>query len=100
MQDTKSLRSYVKRSKAIVIRYEDIVEDWEKFEKAITSRFRFKPNTLKLIYEKTRPRESENVNEHHRSGKWGQFKEHLAEETCGKLNSDFKFVLEKYGYER
>ncbi len=82
----------------VIIRYEDMINNWEQFVSGLTRFVKIKQSVLDNIYEKTRPREFEDNDSHRRSGKPQAFREKLEKETISSLNASFKDILERFNY--
>ena len=85
--------------RSVVLRYEDMVDNWDRFIEGLTTCLPLKQATIEQIYQKTRPRKTEDKMAHHRSGKAGQFRTHLTPETVAFLNETFGRVIERFQYD-
>lgn len=83
----------------VVLRYEDMIQRWDHFEKGLTRYLSFDKRVLREIYHQSRPVVSEDETQHRRSGKSRQFEEKLEPGTVSRLNEIFNAVLERFGYE-
>jgi hypothetical protein len=84
--------------RGVVIKYEDMVDDWDGFVKGLTKYIDIKPVVLAQIYKRSRPREHEDLTSHRRSGRTRGFEDKLKTETLESLNTTFKSVLERFQY--
>lgn len=84
--------------KSIIIKYEDMIDDWSYFENGLTKYITIKKTILRQIYEQTRPLNNENNRSHRRSGRTHTFNEKLKKDTIISLNTIFKEILEKHKY--
>jgi hypothetical protein len=55
--------------RGIVLKYEDMIDDWEQFVAGLTRYLEFDDAVLRQIYERSRPLEAEDLQSHRRSGK-------------------------------
>jgi hypothetical protein len=84
--------------RSVVLRYEDMIDNWELFASDLTKYITIKPAVLRQVYEKSRPREKEVLSSHRRSGQVGNFRLKLKPETIGSLDITFAAVLERFRY--
>jgi hypothetical protein len=83
----------------IVLRYEDLVEDFEAFTERLCRFLPLRERTIELMYRESRPKQSEDVHNHKRSGLPSGFRSKLLPETIEVLNQRFATILERYQYE-
>jgi hypothetical protein len=81
-------------------RYEDLVLDFDQFMSSFTQWFRISDALKEQLFLRSRPRETEHMYQHKRSGRVGGYKEKLKPETIAVLNAVFGPTLERYGYDR
>lgn len=86
-------------NRCVVIRYEDMLNNWDHFAKDLTKYVNIRPAVLTQIYEQSRPRDREDVTSHRRSGKARGFESKLKSETIVSLNSMFEPVLKRFQYD-
>lgn len=86
-------------NRSVVLRYEDMIDNWDYFVKELTRYVDIKQTVLTKIYAKSRPREKEDKSSHRRSGKAGGFRSKLKGETVTYLNATFESVLERFHYD-
>ena len=55
-------------NRGIVLKYEDMIYDWEKFSSGLTRYLDLDPIVLHQIYERSRPLEREDLTSHRRAG--------------------------------
>lgn len=85
--------------RSIILKYEDMVNDFDRFMEKLLSFVTIEEPVIRTIYEETRPREEEDIYEHKRSGKVGGFRDKLEENTIKELNKKFEEVLTLFDYE-
>jgi uncharacterized protein YutD len=83
----------------IVLKYEDLVEDFEAFTERLCRFLPLRERTIELMYRESRPKQSEDVHNHKRSGLPSGFRSKLLPETIEVLNQRFATILERYQYE-
>lgn len=83
-----------------VLRYEDIVDDWNWFKDRLQSVFDLSPEAIRDLEQESRPNAVEQPGAHKRSGATGDHRRKLAPETVAALTEQFKPFLEKFGYLR
>ncbi|MEO1093967.1 MAG: sulfotransferase domain-containing protein [Cyanobacteria bacterium J06638_28] len=93
----ESLLKVCKRS--ILLKYEDMVFDFEGFAEQLREHIEIDENTLQKLYTQSRPKQKEDFSSHRRSGQTGEFRSKLKDETIGLLNSKLRDVLEVFEYE-
>jgi hypothetical protein len=86
-------------SRSVVLRYEDMIDDWERFVAGLTRYVDIREPVLREIHARSRPRVTEDLRSHRRSGMPGGFREKLAQDTIASLNRKFATVLARYQYE-
>ena len=86
--------------RSVILRYEDMINDWDKFVADLTRFVRIRPPALQQIYDRSRPRTQEDTTSHRRSGKTGGFRNKLTEQTIEWLNDRLGDVLDRFGYQR
>ncbi|MEM6910945.1 MAG: sulfotransferase domain-containing protein [Verrucomicrobiota bacterium] len=85
-------------NEALLLRYEDMIEDWETFAERLSEFVPVKTGALEELRERSRPKTVEEVGGHQRSGKTQQFREHLSRVTLTQLNQTFAETLVRFGY--
>jgi hypothetical protein len=85
-------------SDCCLLTYEDMILDFESFWDRLNQVVRIDSGIKNEIYKKSRPRDSEQINQHKRSGKIGGFREKLKPETVQMLNQELGEVMLKFGY--
>jgi len=85
--------------KGIVLKYEDLVEDFDAFTESLCRFLPLRERTIELMYRESRPKQSEDVHSHKRSGLPSGFRSKLLPETIEVLNQRFAMILERYQYE-
>jgi len=81
-----------------VLRYEDMVDDWNVFQEQLQSVFDLSPESIRDLEQESRPNAVEQPGSHKRSGATGDHRRKLAPETVAALTEQFKPFLEKFGY--
>jgi hypothetical protein len=84
--------------RGIVLKYEDMIENWEKFSSGLTRYFDLDAKVLEQIYERSRPLKKEDAGSHRRSGKPGAYRDKLRESTVASLNVVLAPVLTRFEY--
>lgn len=84
--------------RSAVLRYEDLINDFDRFMDQLTALVPVEDDAVPVIFSRSRPRSAEDVQSHHRSGRTEGFREKLQPETIGKLNETFGPVLGRFGY--
>ncbi len=84
---------------SVVLRYEDMIDNWEKFVAGLTRYLEFDDEVLQQIYERSRPVAKEDDAAHRRSGKSGGYKTKLSPATIAQLNSKLGTMLRRFDYE-
>jgi hypothetical protein len=85
--------------RSVILKYEDMIQHWDKFDRGLCKYLTIKPNVLDEIYNRSRPREKENQESHRRSGMPGGFRTKLASATLVSLDELFGPVLERFGFD-
>jgi sulfotransferase family protein len=86
-------------SRGVVLKYEDMIDNWEKFSWGLTKYLDIGRRTLRRTYNLCRPLENESETGHRRSGKPGAYKDKLLTSTVDALNIIFAPVLTRFHYE-
>lgn len=84
--------------KSVVIRYEDMINDFDNFITGFTKYLSLSQSVIQTIYERSRPRQSIDNASHRRSGKAGMFRHELKMETVDILNAKLAAILAKFNY--
>ncbi len=92
----KVLYRWAKRG--VIIRYEDMINDWQRFSSGLTSNLALSAETLDEIYRRSRPRDTEDLHAHRRSGRTGTFEEKLEPSTVVEVNRVLQPVLSYFDY--
>ena len=85
--------------RGLVLRYEDMICNWQKFSSALTMELDFDEPVLCQTYDLSRPLDKENLTSHRRSGRPGAYREELSASTVAALNVLFAPVFARYQYE-
>lgn len=81
-----------------VLRYEDMVDNWNIFKDRLSKAFDICPESLLNIERESRPNPIEQLGQHKRSGATGGYRHKLSKETAVILTEQFYPFLEKFGY--
>jgi hypothetical protein len=84
--------------RSVILKYEDMIQNWDKFVRDLTKYITIKPDVLNEIFHRSRPREKEKKQSHRRSGMPGGYRTKLETVTLQSLNELFGPVLEIFGY--
>lgn len=85
--------------RATLLRYEDMIHNWERFAEELTAYIQFDEGVLNAIYRRSRPREEEDITAHRRSGQTDAFRAKLKPETIRDVNETLTPVFERFGYQ-
>jgi hypothetical protein len=85
--------------RGIVLKYEDMIHDWETFSAGLTKYLDIGRKTLRHTYKVSRPLENESETGFRRSGKPGAYKNKFSASTVEALNNAFASVLTRFQYE-
>lgn len=83
---------------SVLLRYEDMLTDFDMFAERLTRYMVFSDDVLHEIHRRSRPRKTEDLNSHKRSGQSGTFAEKLKPETVAIINDRLASVLTRFGY--
>ena len=83
----------------IILKYEDMIHNWEKFSSGLTKYLNIGRKTLRHTYKRSRPLENESETGFRRSGKPGEYMDELLTSTVDALNIIFAPVLTRFHYE-
>jgi len=84
--------------RGVVLRYEDMINDFDGFAEELSQYIALEDATIEGIYQKTRPREKEDVTSHRRSGKVEGFREKLEKSTILAVNNKLADILTLFDY--
>ncbi len=85
--------------RSVILKYEDMVDDFENFMEKFRGFVTLEDAVVETIYDRTRPREEEDIYQHKRSGKVGGFRDKLEANTIEALNQKLEEVLTRFEYE-
>lgn len=85
--------------KSVIIKYEDMIDNWDKFVIDLTRYIDIDEQILDVIHQKSRPRQQEDITSHHRSGKSGEFRSKLKPDTITHINEIFGPLLQRLQYQ-
>lgn len=86
-------------SQKTILRYEDMVVDFDSFAKDLQTMVSIKPDVVKKLYNKSRPKKEIDNQSHRRSGETRRFEKELKPETVKELNRRLKNTLIAFSYE-
>lgn len=84
--------------RATLLRYEDMLQDWPRFEGELLTVLEFAPATLADLHARSRPPEREDAASHRRRGRPGDHAEKLRPETVARLDELLAPALRAFGY--
>jgi hypothetical protein len=90
------LRSSCNRN--VLLRYEDMVTNWDKFVKGLSKIIKMSPPDLSELHKRSRPRTKVDATAHRRDGTPGQFRTALKPETIKELNRILEEEIGGMGY--
>ena len=90
------LSNVCKRS--VILRYEDMIDDFDMFAEQLLRYVRLGGDVIQRIYEKSRPKKTEDTTSHRRSGRVEGFRHKLDEDTINILNKKLADTLSLFGY--
>jgi hypothetical protein len=85
--------------RGVVLKYEDMILDWEKFSSGLTRYLDFDETVLHQICEQSKPMERENLASHRRSGRPGAYRDKLSTSTVEALNAICASVFTRFHYD-
>ena len=85
-------------SRSVLLRYEDLVDDFDRFARDLCRYLPLPARTLRKIERSSRPRRRVDASRQRRSGRPGQFREALRAETVESLNGRLGGTLQLFGY--
>ena len=94
----RAVRLVADRPTTHVLRYEDMVDDWNAFQDQLQSVFDLAPESIRDLEQESRPNAVEQPGAHKRSGATGDHRRKLTPETVEALTERFRPFLEKFGY--
>lgn len=89
-----------KRNNYILLRYEDMINDFDSFFYRLSAIIPIDKTKKNKIFEETRPRTSEILNQHKRKGSVGAYKEKLEASTVLALNKKLLPILTYFNYNK
>jgi len=82
----------------IVLKYEDMIDHYEQFFRQLSTFVELRQGVKDEIFKQTRPLEKEDVSQHKRKGKPGDYKTKLKEETITTINKILDPVMRHFEY--
>ncbi len=77
---------------SILLRYEDMIYNYDEFYDEINNFIKLKPETKEIIFQNTRPKKK-GIHNHRRNGEQGGYIDELKPETIVKINGKLKNTL-------
>jgi hypothetical protein len=84
--------------RAVILKYEDMITNFDDFVASLTNFIKLDSKVIKKLYEESRPRSTEDLKSHKRSGKIANYKDKLSPSTIEKLNDSLSEILEIFNY--
>jgi len=85
--------------RSIVLKYEDMIGNFEHFIAELSKYIVLSQGVVQTVFERSRPKEKEDISSHRRSGQPGGFRGKLKQETIDSLNAELEDVLVRFQYE-
>lgn len=85
---------------SMLIKYEDMIFNFDQFSSNLRKYIPIQSGVIDQLYMQTRPRESEDLLSHKRSGRPGGYAEKLASDTISRINDKLSDCLTMFGYEK
>ncbi len=85
--------------RSIVLKYEDMIDNFEYFIAQLSKYIIISQCVVRTIFERSRPKEKEDISSHRRSGQPGGFRSKLKRETIDSVNAELEDVLVRFQYE-
>ena len=106
LEEAESHNAYFKQlyeiaslnSDSVVIKYEDMIDNFDLFVGQLQTHLNLKKSTIKEIYKRSRPKSKEDRASHRRSGGTNNFRDKLDISTINKLNDTLKETLLAFNY--
>lgn len=86
-------------SSKIVLKYEDMILNFDAFAEQLTQFVPLEKDILQQLREESRPRTVEDISSHKRSGKVGGFRDHLSQNTIDAINLKLSDELRQFNYQ-
>jgi hypothetical protein len=83
---------------SVILRYEDMIDNFDIFAEQLLRYVRLGDDVIQSIYEKSRPKKTEDTTSHRRSGQVQGFRHKLDEGTIDALNRKLADTLSLFGY--
>lgn len=84
--------------RATLLRYEDMLEEWPRFERGLTSVLEYSEDDLAELRRRATPPETEDPTAHRRQGRPGDHRRKLRPETIARLDRILAPTLAAFGY--
>jgi len=84
---------------SILLKYEEMIEDFDAFVDKFLKYLPLEESIIQAVYDKSRPRDTEDLASHHRSGSVQGFRHKLKESTIQSLNAKLEDILVLFEYE-
>lgn len=82
-----------------ILRYEDMIHNFDEFADKLCQYVSIEDAALEGLYQRSRPKQSEDTSSHRRSGQVGGFRDKLQEGTIQAVNKKMAGILTLFGYE-
>lgn len=82
-----------------ILRYEDMIHNFDEFADKLCQYVSIEDAVLEGLYQRSRPKQSEDRSSHRRSGQVGGFRDKLQEATIEAANKKMAGILTLFGYE-
>ena len=85
--------------RSTLLRYEDMIQNFDAFAEKMCQFVSIEDTVLEGMYQRSRPKDSEDKSSHRRSGQVGGFRDKLQEATIQAANKKMAGILTLFGYE-
>ncbi|NBC65155.1 MAG: hypothetical protein GVY07_05745 [Bacteroidetes bacterium] len=82
-----------------ILRYEDMIHNFDDFAEKLCEYVSIEDTVLEGLYQRSRPKQSEDALSHRRSGRVGGFRDKLQKATIQAVNKKMIGILTLFGYE-
>ena len=82
----------------VLLKYEDMVADYEQFYNDLSTFLPLKNEVKQKLFNLSRPKETEDISQHKRSGKIAGYREKLKGETITEMSRLLGDILSKFNY--
>ena len=85
--------------RSTILRYEDMISNFGVFSDQLCRYVAVEDDVLQAVYQRSRPKQTEDVSSHRRSGQVQGFRTKLGEATIRAVNAKLADTLILFGYE-